>query len=142
MELSTTLLLSCVAGLSIAACYDILTKQSGKSKTKAPAASSSASASTKDQEHPPSNWEAKCHHLEPEVSESIHKYFLKGWKFRTDKVREKFPSQGLATWHCYAFPESKDDRIEAGARLSVILFLVDGKSLEKPSARPPRLLTS
>ena len=71
-------------------------------------------------------WKAKCHPLEPEVSESVHKYFLGGWKFRNAKVRAKFPLQGLATWHCYAFPEAKDDRIEAGARLSVILFLVDG----------------
>lgn len=75
---------------------------------------------------PPSQWEARCHPLEPEVSRSVHSYFLNGWKFRSEKARLMFPLQGLATWHCYAFPKAKDDRIEASARLSVILFLVDG----------------
>jgi len=38
-----------------------------------------------------------------------------------------FPKQGLATWHCCNYPDSLDDRVEPGALLCTILFLVDGK---------------
>ena len=79
-------------------------------------------------EHPPSHWEGRVHHLEPRILENCNAYFLKSWKFRNEKVKNAFPAQGLSTWHCAAFPDSKDDRVEAGAMLSVILFLVDGLS--------------
>lgn len=128
MNPATTLAAAVIGGLTISAGLDILTRTTIPSPTLRPPKAKKALKSA----HPPSNWEAKCHPLEAQVSESIHNYFLDGWKFRSEKVAEKFPTQGLATWHCYAFPESRDDRIEAGARLSVILFLVDGKCLTPP----------
>lgn len=122
MDATTTLLLAVVGGFAVAAAYDALTKIPTGEPTLRPPKTKTAPK----EQRPPSTWEAKCHPLEPQVSDNVHKYFLAGWKFRSDKVRAKFPGQGLATWHCYAFPEAKDDRIEAGALLSVILFLVDG----------------
>ena len=79
---------------------------------------------------PPSRWTARCHHLEPQVSRNAHEYFLKHWPWRSEQMRERFPQQGLAASHCYAYPDSLDDRIEAGALFITILFLVDGKYLE------------
>lgn len=122
MDATTTLVLAVIGGFAISAAYDAISKIPTGEPSLRP---SKKKAVSRDQ-RPPSTWEAKCHPLEREVSESIHAYFLKGWKFRSEKVRAKFAGQGLATWHCYAFPEAKDDRIEAGALLSVILFLIDG----------------
>lgn len=122
---ATTLVLAVIGGFAVSAAFDALTRAPTPQPSLRP---SKPKAASKDQ-RPLSKWEAKCHPLERQVSENIHAYFLAGWKFRNDKVRAKFPGQGLATWHCYAFPEAKDDRIEAGARLSVILFLVDGPYL-------------
>lgn len=122
MDVTTTLALAAIGGFAVSAALDGLTR----APTPQPSLRPSKSKAPPKEQRPPSNWEAKCHPLERQVSESIHKYFLSGWKFRSGEVRAKFPGQGLATWHCYAFPEAKDDRIEAGARLSVILFLVDG----------------
>lgn len=122
MDATTTLVLAVIGGFAISAAFDALTRVPSPPPSLRPPKPKSASK----EQRPLSKWEAKCHPLERQVSESIHAYFLAGWKFRSDKVRAKFPGQGLATWHCYAFPEAKDDRIEAGALLSVILFLVDG----------------
>lgn len=122
MDAPTTLAIAVVGSFALSAAYDTLSNVPVAEPTLRP---SKPKIVSRDQ-RPPSNWEAKCHPLERQVSDSIHAYFLEGWKFRSDKVRAKFPGQGLATWHCYAFPEAKNDRIEAGARLSVILFLVDG----------------
>ncbi|SPN99704.1 related to Aristolochene synthase [Cephalotrichum gorgonifer] len=141
MDTTTTFVLVCLAGFVVSAGWDALTSKQ-HSAAKAPTADVT---SKQKEQYPPSNWKAKCHPLEREVSDSVHEYFLEGWNFRSEKDRAKFPRQGLATWHCYAFPEAKDDRIEAGARLSVILFLVDDDlehmSLEEGSALIERIIS-
>lgn len=137
MSSTAYLALAALAGLGLSACYNVYTSKtssnpesSGKQQQEIVVMAGPGDR----QQRPTSNWLAKCHPLEAAVSKSVHEYFLEGWVFRSDKARAKFPRQGLATWHCYAFPEAKDDRIEAGALLSVILFLVDGIS---PLLPPP-----
>jgi len=71
----------------------------------------------------------RCHPLEPQVSRNVHEYFLKYWPWRSERVHEHSPQQGLATWHCYNYPDSLDDRIEPGGFLCTILFLIDGMHL-------------
>lgn len=63
------------------------------------------------------------------MSRNVHEYFLKYWPWRSERVHEHSPQQGLATWHCYNYPDSLDDRIEPGGFLCTILFLIDGMHL-------------
>jgi hypothetical protein len=76
---------------------------------------------------PPSSWVGRCHRREPTVSKNVHEFFLEHWSWRSDRVKDGFPKQGLATWHCCNYPDSLDDRIEPGAFFCTVLFLVDGK---------------
>ncbi|CEJ91140.1 hypothetical protein VHEMI06873 [[Torrubiella] hemipterigena] len=93
---------------------------------------------------PPSKWTYKYHPLEAQITEDVDGYFLKHWKFGTEKDKKKFVAAGFPRVTCLYFPLAKDDRIKYASKLLTILFLIDeileDMSFDEGSAYNERLM--
>lgn len=74
---------------------------------------------------PPSIFRPLCHPLVDEAVRDVDGYYLKYWKFGSEKARKKFVAAGFSRVSCLYFPKAEDDRIRYVCSLLTILFLVD-----------------
>lgn len=70
--------------------------------------------------------EARCHHLEPQVSEEVDSYFIQNWPFPDTEAVTRFKVARFSQVTCYYYPDALDDRIHFACRLLTLLFLIDG----------------
>ena len=68
-----------------------------------------------------------CHHLVDDAIRDVDGFYLKNWKFGSEKAKAKFVAAGFSRVSCLYFPKARDDRIRFVCSLLTILFLVDGR---------------
>ncbi|KAL8823934.1 MAG: hypothetical protein Q9191_005429 [Dirinaria sp. TL-2023a] len=86
--------------------------------------------SNNEVDHAPTAWKFSCHPRLQEVQKEVDGYFLKNWKWSSEKVKKVFLNAKFSEVTCLYFPLALDDRIHFACRLLTVLFLIDGKYSE------------
>lgn len=71
-------------------------------------------------------FKAICHPLVEEAVQDVDGFYLKHWKFESNKAKAKFVAAGFSRVSCLYFPKGRNDRIRHVCSLLTILFLIDG----------------